>query len=211
MTLTPFDRLLVGTLCARVRALTFDQYVRLGRAAGRTNSRAAARRLRRLADAGLVRAVRALVRPVDPLTAPVAAWAPGDPPPDFAALAWRLERRWRVALRPQPVLFATARSVRVFGGWASGRLGNVGQLSHDLHVAEVYLHFLTDRPERAARWVAGELLRGTAGRNQKVPDAVLVDGPVTTLAIDFGGLYDARKLAAFHRNMLARRLPYEVW
>ncbi len=40
---------------------------------------------------------------------------------------------------------------------------------------------------------------------------MLADGTTPTLAIDFGGLYDARKLAAFHRNMHARRLPYEVW
>ena len=53
--------------------------------------------------------------------------------------------------------FAGRRALRVLGGCAKGRLTNLNQVSHDLHVGQVYLHFLERNPPLAAGWVTPEI------------------------------------------------------
>lgn len=211
LTFTPTDWELIRTLSEKVRAITEHQALRLFAAKGSKNPRATLRRFRRLIRLGLLGQTRALARPVMPLEAPIYSWQPDAPEPNYSALAWRLEKRWRSPLESTRIYFAGPRAIRIFGGWADGELNNLPQLSHDLHVSEIYLRFLTADPDRAALWTAGERIKATAAKFTKVPDAILCDHDEHLLAIDFGGVYGPQKLEAFHRNMLERELPYEMW
>ncbi|MEJ7637234.1 MAG: hypothetical protein WKF75_04390 [Singulisphaera sp.] len=48
--------------------------------------------------------------------------------------------------------------------------------------------------------------------DQKLPDAILHDGEGRPrLAIEFGGSYQAVRIADFHADCAARTLPYELW
>ena len=211
LTFTATDWELIRTLAQKVRAITESQALRLFAAYGTKNPRSALRRFRRLTRLGLLGQARALARPIMPLASPIYSWQPDDAEPNYSALAWRLEKRWRAPLESTRIYFAGPRAIRIFGGWADGELNNLPQLSHDLHVSEIYLRLLTTDPDRAGLWTAGEQLKATGARFTKVPDAILCDGEEHLLAIDFGGVYGPQKLEAFHRNMHERELPYEMW
>ena len=211
LTFTPTDWELVRTLSQKVRAITEAQALRIFAGHGTKNPRSALRRFRQLIRLGLLGQARALVRPILPLAAPIYSWQPDAQAPNYSALAWQLEKRWRAPLESTRIYFAGARAVRIFGGWADGELNNLPQLSHDLHVSEIYLRFLTASPDRAALWTAGEQLKAESKKFVKVPDAILCDGDVPLLAVDFGGVYGPDKLEAFHLNMRDRDLPYEMW
>ena len=108
---------------------------------------------------------------------------------------------------------ASKHGVKHFGGSrsAGGRLKRPHQVTHDLHVAALYLRLLQADPRAANAWTL-DLHLTTERKNQKLPDAVLKnpdgsDGRV----IEFGGAYPARRVQAFHEDCLRRSLPYELW
>lgn len=212
MNFTAAEILLRETLCWKIRVLSRDQAVRLFALAGVTSPRAAKRRLHMLTGMRLVACVELLARPILALDEALVRWSPGEEPADFEALAWALEKRWQAPLTPTRVYFAGRETVRIFGGCAKGHLTNVNQVSHDLHVAEVYLNFLEKDLPRARMWVSEDELSEHRKKFEKQPDAVLHDeAGVPRLVIEFGGLYGPEKLRAFHNNMDHRNLPYEIW
>lgn len=212
MKFTDAEILLRETLCWKIRVLSREQAVRLFALAGVSSPRAAKRRLHMLTRMRLVACVELLARPILDLHGPLVCWEPGETPADFEALAWRLEKRWQTPLAPTRVYFAGTETVRIFGGCAKGHLTNVNQVSHDLHVAEVYLRFLEKDLPRAEMWVSEDELSEHRKKFEKQPDAVLHDEAGTPrLVIEFGGLYGPEKLRAFHNDMDHRNLPYEIW
>jgi hypothetical protein len=209
---TDADTLLRETLCWKIRVLSREQAVRLFALAGVSSARAAKRRLHMLTRLRLVACEELLARPLLTLDAPLVRWRPGEAPADFEALAWTLEKRWQTPLEPTRVFFAGRETVRIFGGCAKGHLTNVNQVSHDLHVAEVYLQFLENDRHRAGMWVSEDELSEHRKKFEKQPDAVLHDeAGVARLVVEFGGLYGPEKLRAFHSHMDHRNLPYELW
>ncbi len=212
MKFTAADTLLRETLCWKIRVISREQAVRLFALADVSSPRAAKRRLHMLTRLRLVSCVELLARPILALEGPLVRWSPGEAPADFEALAWTLEKRWQAPLTPTRVLFAGRETIRIFGGCAKGHLTNVNQVSHDLHVAEVYLNFLEkDRP-RAEMWVSEDELSDHRKKFEKQPDAVLHDeAGAPRMVVEFGGLYGPEKLRAFHNDMDHRNLPYEIW
>lgn len=212
MTGTPHDLPLRVALCDKVRVASQDQAIRLLAKGGIASRRVAKRRLRTLAASGLLECEELPARPLLNLKSPVAVWRPGAAEPDFHELAWELEKRWRDPLVPTRVYIAGPAMLRLYGGVARGYLTNLSQLSHDLHVTEVYLRLLADSPDLASAWRNEDELSATRLKYQKQPDAILCDPDGTPRhAVEFGGLYGVEKLAAFHRDMERRGLSYELW
>ncbi|MEZ6081908.1 MAG: hypothetical protein R3C56_41405, partial [Pirellulaceae bacterium] len=80
-----------------------------------------------------------------------------------------------------------------------GQLPHPLQASHELGLADVYLHFLWCRAAEAKSWVGEDALLGSLKKCQ-VPDAVILaadGGP--KLAIELGGVYSAERLRKFHK------------
>jgi hypothetical protein len=172
----------------------------------------ARRRMRRLLDAGLVRRLTVQARPLPSLAGPVASWRPGDPRPDAGRVSYRLQSRWRgVPLRATTAYVATSRAAQLYGGRGDGTLARPSQASHDLGVAAVWLWLAERQPAWAALW-RGEDCMAETRRGEKLPDAFLVDSAGrTVMVIEFGGGYDAARVAAFHDDCAARGLPYQIW
>ncbi len=106
---------------------------------------------------------------------------------------------------------ATERAARLIGGIARSRLKQPTQATHDLGVAQVWLHFRSVDPARSEAW-RGEDVMAHTRHGEKLPDAFLVDEKSRTVAIiEFGGSYDTRRVRDFHNDCLTRNLPYQIW
>ena len=213
MTPTTRDEQLLAALCTRVRLFSLPQIAETWWAEAADPAPAARRRLAKLAAVDLVNVVRVAAAPLPPLDGPVVTWAPGEPTPDCGAAAHRLRTRWRDAgPRATDVYTAGKSAAGVYGGAAAGKLKTGYQATHDLGVSEMYLRLVRESPADAARWV-GEDRLAPHYRGGKLPDAALTDRPDARpkLVLEFGGAYDKRRVAAFHRFCADRRLPYEVW
>lgn len=170
----------------------------------------ARRRLHRFVEMGLVRRSVVMARPLPELLAPVFVWQPGTDDPDVRQIAFQLQSRWRYrALRSTVIYLPTERTVNHFGGRNKAVLS--AQVSHDLGVSEVWLWFFCNHPSYAKAW-RGENLITDGEPGQALPDAVLLDSndePV--MLIEFGGDYEADRIAAFHDDAVLRGLPYQIW
>lgn len=206
------DTEIVRTLCLNVRLISVSQAAETWwepTEAGQGNAR---RRLRRLAESGLVALTTVIAHPVSALLAPVVSWSPGDPEPNCGAVAWQLQRRWRDPVRSTTTYLATRRAASLFGGRANGKLKHRYQATHDLGVTAIYLQLKRTRPDLAEHWI-GEDLLAPYRRKQKLPDAVVADHPGTTpsLVLEFGGAYDKQRVKDFHHDCERRALAYEIW
>lgn len=208
MHLTSRDLLIQATLVVKVRVMSAHQITTTffgGNFAG------ANRRLRKLVAAGILVRHRLIARTVA-ISDPLCSWHPGEPAPHFESVARIINRRWvRQATRPTTVFMAAERFSGQVGRRAQGRLAHPLQVSHDLGLASVYLHLLTTSPTRALRWWGEDnLLRSQ--RRKPTPDALIMSADATPeQAIEFGGLYDAKRYQRFHTYCFNRELPYEIY
>jgi hypothetical protein len=211
MELTDRERQLIDALASKVRMFSAEQIARSwwpDSESGRNNCR---NRLRELTARGLLNRTQIFCPPLLPLREPVYCWQPGKEPPNFGALSWQLQSRWTKEPRPTTVYLASPRAVKLFGGTADGKIKNIFQATHDVHLAGVFLRLLETAPRLAASWVGEDVLAPTRVR-QKLPDAILHDDQGRPrLVIEFGGSYPPERVADFHQDNLARGLPYEMW
>jgi len=170
------------------------------------------RRMKVLARAGLVHRMTVTARPLPALDHPVCMWKPGLTAADFGSVAYRLERRWHQRpLRQQTAIIATDRAAQLFGGKGRGQLKCAAQATHDLGVAAVWLHLDNHAQAWARAWQGEDLLAATR-RGEKLPDAFILDPTgQTRWVIEFGGSYNAARVAAFHADCARRGLPYQIW
>jgi hypothetical protein len=207
--LTERDRALLQALVQKVRLFSQRQIADHWWNGELVNSR---RRLKRLADRGLVQRMTVLARPIPVLESPLVGWRPGDSAPHFGSIAYRCQERWR--LRPTRLCtawLATDVASQAFGGPARDALKNPTQATHDLGVAAVWLRLNHVAPEWASAWRGEDLLAHTR-RGEKLPDAfVVAETERVAWVIEFGGSYDAQRVEAFHQDCAARELPYQLW
>lgn len=212
MQITDRDRAILLALTHKVRLLSLPQIARTWwneTEAGLTNTR---KRLNLLAagPTPLVRKLQVNAHPELDLVEPLFIWSPGEPDPHFGALSYRLKSRWKDAPKPTTVFIATQSAVRQFGGWG-GKLKRPLQVTHDLHLSQIYLLYLKQRPLEVEHWVSEEHL-APERRHQKLPDAELrTPQGHTTRVIEFAGAYDAQHVKRVHEDCLKRSLPYELW
>lgn len=170
------------------------------------------RRLKRLAEQGLIDKTVVLARPTPVLESPLIRWNPGDAAPHFGQVAYQCQQRWqRRPARQCVVWFATEGASQLFGGVARGELKHPLQATHDLGVAAIWLRFHEVAPQWAEAWRGEDLLAHTR-RGEKLPDAFIVDGSgQVNCVVEFAGAYDAERVEAFHVDCVSRDLPYQMW
>ena len=209
LTLKDREREIVITLL-KVPVMTAAQVARTwfpDSTSGLTNCR---QTLASLVASNLIHRFETIAHPELALTEPVWAWRPGQPAPPTGSIAYRLGVRWSEALRPAVIYVATRRAAKLYGG-VGGRLRSCVQVTHDIHVATVYLKFLQEQPWMASAWVSESTI-SSQFHNEKLPDAAIKgpDGELA-LAIEFGGSYPKPRVEKLHRSFSARNLPYELW
>lgn len=163
----------------------------------------------RLHDQDLLNVLTTMAYPEHPLCGPVLDWLPGDMPPNFDKLAQKLQSRWRDPPIRTKVLWATAKAKRLYGGLSGGRGPRAKEVTHDIHVAQVYFFLRRHFPENAEHWTGEDELRAQ-GREGDIPDALVSVPGEEPILIDFGGSYDARKLRAIHHSY-APQGRYQIW
>jgi hypothetical protein len=166
---------------------------------GKDPLRAARRLTDQLSCAGLVTLRRTTVAEKHGPVLPLIDYHPGDPEPDFEAVAKILATRWDGPRIGDTFVVATRRASKRYGG-APGSLRSPC-VDHDDYLAAVFLSL--DAKEQR-RWARGEdTALGRCG--QDVPDAVLRGRKAAAdVVIEIGGTsYGVEKLARRHRQWCA--------
>ena len=208
--LTNRDKELIEALTLRVHLMTLDQAVENWWPPTSRAKTTAQSRFRKLESAGWLTRKRVNIHPMLPLKKPVVVWSPGDAEEDFGPVAYRLQKRWTQSLKLTTVLLASRKAANHFGGFG-GKFKHRTQLTHDVHLAEVYLRYLRADGSIAKRW-QGEEIAEKDDPADKLPDATIVDvDGVANLIVEFGGSYDRRRVEKFHRFCERKSLPYELW
>ena len=202
---------IVQTLTHKVDVVSIPQLERVWWPRSKSGRSEARRTIARLERKHLLFLVRAIVHPELTLTAPIISWQPGDPTPDFGAAAYRLQARWTKPLEPETLVCATRFACRLLGSRGKGRIHRPLQLTHDLHVTSIYLHFLQHDPSSARAWLS-EASIAPERRGQKLPDAILRDPALgRDVVIEFGGSYRKERVELVHADCVRRSLAYQLW
>jgi len=208
--LTERDSEILAVLTAKVRIVSDEQMGRRWWADSVKPTEAARRSLKRNIDAGLLDTGQGMAHPMLALMSPVATWSPGSVQPDPERTSYLLQSRWTEAPRNVRWYSATRRAGALAGGFG-GRGPRASELTHDLHLAELYLRLERQHPAQAASWAHEATLYTLGmGRNQRLPDAMVRDGK-NWRVIEFGGAYPSEKVQAFHEFCAERELAYEIW
>jgi len=200
---------IVRVLAERVRVFTVGQIAATWWTDTRWGRSRASAAMRSLADEGWLHVQQALSRPIQLFDTPLVAWRPGEGRPELAAVARSLHRRAMVDAKPVNVAFATTRAATLF---CSGRAPSVTltQMTHDLNVAELFLHYLrSGLPED--RWMSEDRLPRDWPIKAR-PDALVrnVTGEIVR-ALEYGGDYPESRLAELHQGLSSIHLAYEIW
>ncbi len=209
--MTVRDEEILVPLCFKVRFFSLEQIARTWWTDKAREIRRARQRLLMLADDGWIKPTTVLARPLLDLAEPIFQWQPGMAGADFIAISRALRRRWKMPARKVEVFLASQKAAAVLGGTALGLVKHLCQATHDLHVSEVFLFYLQNRPELATLWVGEDtVVADSAGA--KRPDALLrgEHGKVLRV-VEFGGAYKPNRVQALHEHCLEQNHPYEIW
>jgi hypothetical protein len=203
------DRTLLSILATKVKVLTLDQ-VRRTWWPNCSNDDSAIRRVKRLRQIGLLN-LRVLVSfPEIELGGPLFGWRPGLAEPDFSSVIAQTRRRWAKSIQGVSIVSITGSGASQFGGRARPVRPSEG--THDVHVAQVFLHKRLRFPEEAAAWISeSQLAYECRGERSVIPDA-LVRLPDQSLAVEVvGESYSLLKLKQFCSYCGRRGWGYELW
>ncbi len=206
------DWSILRALTFAVRVMSVEQIAQhwWGESSSESRAQVAENSLARLCKAELLNRLKLLAYPLPKITEPVIAWKVGEADPDYYAVEYKVQNRWPEKPSYIPAYEVGNKAVKYFGVNRPKPI-TVGQESHDLGQAQVYLTYLEHWPEPAADWKGEETYRDVR-KGQKLPDAMLFDPSGEPYrVIDFAGRYDARRLKAFHEDCKMRNLPYELW
>jgi hypothetical protein len=210
ISLTARDRELLEALARRVRVFSVPQVARTWWPDADDGRRAALARLRTLASEGCVDLDHAHVHPELELREPVVSWAEGLPEPDFGPVAYKLQSRWRERVRAETIVTIARAAAPEFGGYPSPAL-RTDEITHDVHLAAVYLRYREHSPALASDWVNERVIRRTRPvRGGPLPDAMIRSSSVQRV-VEFGGAYSKRRVRIFHAFCSAKGFAYELW
>ncbi len=165
--------------------------------------------LKRLEQEGWLVVEKVLSRPVKLRAMPLYSWSPGDPSPDFVVHSRSLHERVLEQPRLVTICVATAKANNLLG---VGRRSTVRltQLTHELLVSQVYLHYRS-LGFKNATWVSEDRLPAD-WRLRVRPDALLDDTNGNfARAIEYGGDYTVKRLEELHSAIASILLSYELW
>ena len=205
---TERDLQIAEALTRRLRILSVDQVARIWWP-GAGGQRVARRRLRKLAEAGLIERRVVNVGVIPQQTTPLVCWVPGDAEPNVREVANQAKARWGRGAVPQEVVSATRLAANLFGSSVAG-LPPVHHRDHDLLLGEVYVIYHTTKPAEAACW-CGHDGRSVA-RELPRTDVLLIDAKLNVIrAVESAGRIGPREIVAFHERCFHAALPYELW
>lgn len=209
LALTERERELLEALARCVRVFSVEQIRRTWWSTVQHGERAVLARLRVLESNAYINLDRALTHPELPLRAPLIAW-PGDgQTPDFGKVAYALKARWKDVPRAERIVTIAPGIAAQFGGYPSPPL-RLDEITHDLHLAAVYLFYREHFPALARDWISERVIRRTRPvRGGPIPDAMIRGA--SQRVIEFGGAYSKQRVRIFHAFCLARGFPYELW
>lgn len=208
MSLTPWDQDLLVALTGRVRLFAETQIVRSAWGGTILSEQTTLKRVRCLESSGWLLRLRLPAHPELELRSPISIWRPSLPAPHFGAVSYALKNRWRLPLQDAGIVVATRKAAKLFGG-SPGWVKNSSQVTHDLHVSSLFLHY-RKRLSPGFEWVGEDQL--TKERGKKHPDALIIDGAGRPrLFVEFGGSYAVERVEKLHRHCAAAALPYELW
>ena len=205
----PHEEQILRALANDIRVLSLKQVARVWWTDTRWGRSRANASMQELDSSGWLQIHRSLARPIGELEQPVMCWQPGEGTPDFHNVARVLHRRSSKAASMTAFVFAGPRTIALFG---EGRAPSVKltQMTHDLHVAEVYLHYR--RSGLASRQWTSEDRLPYAWPLRERPDAALSDDAGNIYrAVEYGGDYPAKRLRALHDGFSSIQLSYEIW
>lgn len=158
----------------------------------------------------LLVADRLLIRELPSPAAPLYVWPSGKTKLKFHGLVAKARQRWQsVPAKMTKVYFCGSLATKLIGGAAQQGFKRPLQASHDIGLAATYLAVRRDRPELAKFWIGEDVAPRQLGQ---IPDAIIVNvGGQPTMAVEFCGLYSAKRLQRFHQFCVEREMPYELW
>lgn len=200
-----------------LRVFTADQAKRYLEAAKRLNysgdkqqqQMSISGRLQSLVSGGRLRTAKPLVHPILALTQPLVLWAPGTPEPDFDAVAWQAQCRWSQAPCPTRIFWLSEKAAAAVGRPAPRP--KLFQLTHDIHMTELFLRFLNSSLASVWSWVPEDQVPRPQRRGYRVPDALLRSPHGQEMAIEFLGSYCAKRIRRFHQDCAGKQLSYQGW
>jgi hypothetical protein len=205
----------IRALALQVRLVTAEQLAK-GWFAGFVDAAARAETLiGRLRKASFIDRIVSEAHPLLEQVRPLFSWKVGTAHPEdreILAVAEQSRARWRLPHVPVEVFRAGKRACRAFGAFVDARRIKHCEVTHDLHLTEVFIDYRRRRPRLAAQWLGeGAFPKlGLSILGMKDPDAYLLDScGVGLRVIEYGGSYEAEHLRAFHRHCAggaARRL-----
>ena len=207
--LTERDLEILHILTKKVHILSVSQVARTWWGQALHPIEATRSRLRVLESQTFVQTISFPVHPEVPLLHPLFTWLPGQPEPDFAALAYRAQARWTSPPIFERFVCATRKAAAHLGGFGGSR-PDANHATHDMHLANVFLFKRVNDPPCAQSWESEDTIRADrSGYDDKLPDAI-VTHPFK-MAIDFVGKYPKTKLEAFHEYCEREGMGYELW
>ena len=200
---------ILHVLLTKVRFLSLRQIADAFFAGDMAN---AVRRLETLEERGFLVSFRLNARTPAPVNSPLVIWTPGSDQPSASRIAYCLGKRWlRQGTRMRLCYFVGPRFEAMTGIPCRAKPLHTLQASHDLGLAELFLYFRQNRSEDAILW-RGENASDVTDLKSQRPDAVLLDSSgYEARVIEYGGLYNAKRLDRLHRCCKQRSLPYELW
>lgn len=144
--------------------------------------------------------------PLIRLARPLFTWNPGEPQPtreQFESLAETSRKRWKKMHVAIEVLIASKTAVRLFGAFSDARHARHNEITHDLHLTEVFIRSRKgNRPPEWEWWGESAFPKlGFEIKGMKDPDAFFMDGEgQCQCVIEFAGVYSAEHLAKFHAH-----------
>lgn len=204
---TSRDEEIVQSLASDVRAMTIGQVARTWWSDTKWGRRRCKQTMQELEVEGMVSVRRVLARPIVELTSPLFAWQMEDDfLPDLDALSRSLHRRAQLSASMTDIVFASTKAVRLFG--TRQPTIKLTQMTHDLQVAEVFLHH---RKQAGSESWVGEDNLPKSWRARIRPDAVVMAEGEYSRAIEYGGDYSAERLYELHSAFHRIQLAYELW
>jgi len=207
------ENMILETLTWCVRCDTREQLQSIS-SVRLSGSRDVAGAIRRLKQNGEIE-FRSAVVAFPEITKPLFTWSPRQAPPNFHALAWKLEKRWKAVKPRRGILcWATKKGAQRTGGLACFPERST-QVEHDLGTASVYAYLCRTQPLLSEGWVGEDILRRDFAVKErwlsKIPDAAVFCDERLQYVIEFGGQYSVNRLKRFHQHCRNFQLPYILY
>ena len=202
ISLTERDMDLLAILCCRVARLTDQQLSRFAQI-NSPSTGGSIRWVDRLVKSHLLEQRTVNLPPIREIAGPPHSWRPGQRAIRPIELTENPVSSAVANTQPTPVYFASRLTLNLYGYDQPQPLSHT-QLHYDMQVAEVFLHYLCERPVDAKCWVHS--------RNVMPGAAYLQDSECRVFRlINVVDHFTLRKLEQFHDYCCERTLPYELW